>query len=216
MLIRDLPFTVNAMQEQVLVTCSAIYSTAGSTSPRGLVGAGTTADAIVSAGAETTAYGRIIDRLRQPIGAMYAGLVAGAWLHSTRGSTEADRKVTIGVKLQHGDSSGGGDMADYSTGSQQDDRVFFSSARSTDHVSWDATESTGELYAASHATYYDLRAAKRYIRVAVPVYKNRVTTESSGDEQARVGASVTFVAGDRIPQRVDTYSPFSTSTSTSL
>lgn len=214
-LLRDIPFTVNALEERILVTSSAIMTTAASTAAVGMLSAKTTADALVCAGAETTGFGRVIDRLRFPIGAHYNVAIAGAWLHSTRGSTEADRKLTIGVKLQHGDSSGGGDMADYSTGSQPADRTYFSTARSTEYQAWDATESTGEVYAMSTPGYYDLRGAKRYVRIAVPVFKNRVTTESSGDEQARVGGTLTFAAGDMLPQQaVDTTGPYSTTTST--
>jgi hypothetical protein len=213
-LVRDFPFTMNALQDTILVTCSAIMSTAGSTSPKGMLSVESTAGAAVSAGSETTAFGRIIDRTRFPIGARYQFAVVGSWLHSTRGSTEADRNLSIGVKIQHGDSSGGGDMADLSTGAQPATREYFSTARSTDHASWDATESTGEIYAASNPGVYDLRPAKRYIRVAVPVAKNRVTTESSGDEQARLGATITFLEGDVLPQIADVTGPYSSSTTT--
>ena len=214
MLVRDIPFTMNALNEVIFITCSAPMSTAGSTAGQGMLGVATTASAIASAGAETTAYGRVIDRLRQPVGTQYAAAAISSWLHSTRGSTEADAKLTIGVKLQHGDSSGGGDMADFSTGSQPAARNYFSSARSTTHLSWDATESTGEVYAMSNPGVYDIRSAKRYIRVAVPVEKNKVTTESSGFEQARLGAAITFLAGQNTPTAADTISPYSTSTST--
>lgn len=214
MLVRDIPFTVNALEETILVTCSALMTTAASTAAVGMLSNQTTADALVSAGAETTAFGRVVDRLRQPIGTRYSAAVVSGWLHSTRGSTEADAKLTIGVKLQHGDSSGGGDMADLSTGSQPSTRNYFSSARSTAHASWDGTESTGEIYAMSNPGVYDLRAAKRYVRVAVPVAKNRVTTESSGPEQARVGGSITFLAGQTLAQAQDVTGPYSTSTTT--
>ncbi len=214
-LVRDMPFVVRGLKDTIFVTCAAVYTSAASTAAVGLLSAETTAGALNSGTAETTAYGRVINRLRLPQGATkYDACVVGSWLHSTRGSTEADRKISIGVKLQHGDSSGGGDMADYSADNQPADKVYFSSARSTDHASWDASESTGELYAASNPGYYDLRAAKQYIRVAVPVFKNRVTTESSGDEQCRVGADIVFAAARNVPFRADTTSPYSTSTST--
>lgn len=211
-LIRDFPFVVSAMPDTLLATCSALYTT-GST---GVVTpiADTTADALITAAGETTGYGRVIDRLRFPLGTRYNVAVASAWIVSTRGSTEADRKLTVGVKLQHGDSSGGGDMADYSTGSQPATRQYFSTARSSDHASWDASESTGPVYAASNPGYYDLRGAKRYVRVAVPVRKNKVTTESSGDEQSRVGAAIAFAAGPLLPPPSDLTGPYSTSTST--
>ena len=211
-LLRDIPFTVKALTDTLVATCSQLVTT-GST---GVVTpiADSTADAIITAAGESTAFGRVIDRTRFPIGANYSYAVAGAVLHSSRGSTEADRKITIGVRVQHGDSSGGGDMADLSTGSDAETRQYFSTARSSDHASWDGSESTGELYAASNPAVYDLRAAKRYLRVAVPVLKNKVTTESSGDEQARLSATLTFLEGDKIPQRADSTGPYSTTTST--
>jgi hypothetical protein len=209
---RDIPFVVRAMPDTMLATCSALVTT-GST---GVVSpiTDTTADALLTPSAETTGFGRVIDRLRQPIGARYTAAVVGSYIHSSRGSTEADRKLTIGVKLQHGDSSAGGDMVDYSTANQPATRQYFSTARSTDAASWDGSESTGEIFAASNPGYYDLRAAKRYVRIAVPVFKNRVTTESSGDEQSRVGGDIAFMSADRLPQLLDTTGPYSTTTST--
>ena len=227
-LVRDFPFSMPAIQERLLATCSALVTT-GST---GVVTpiADTTADAVISTGtlgALTTVdrgkmfaagmasvNGRIIDRLRFPIGARYGGATVSAYIASTRGSTETDRKLGVGAKLQHGDSSGGGDLADYSTGCQPDDRQYFSTARTTDMLQWDGSESTGEVFAVSNPGYYDLRGAKRYLRVVARVGKDLVTTESSGDEQARVGATITFVAGDQLPQEMDTTGPYSSTTST--
>ena len=91
-------------------------------------------------------------------------------------------------------------MADYSTQNQPSNRTYFGTGRTSDMANWDATYSTGPLYAQSRSAAYDLRAAKRYVRVAVPVNKDRVTTESSGDEPARVGAALTFLAGHRLPE----------------
>lgn len=218
MLTRDIPFIVPAMPETLLATCSALYTT-GST---GVVTpiADTTADALIASAGETTGFGRVVDRTRFPLGTKYDGVVAQSWVTSTRGSTEADRKITIGCRLQHGDSSGGGDMADYPTTSTQSGvptqvvRQYFSTARTTDMLAWDATESSGALYAPSNPSFYDIRNAKRYVRVAVPVQKNRVTTESSGDEQSRVGASLAFVAGVTLAQKADTTGPFSGTTTT--
>jgi hypothetical protein len=209
-LLRDFPFTVHALKDTIFVT-----STAASTSPTGMLSVESTAGALAAGGGETTGFGRVVDRLRFPQGgAKYDVALVGAWLQSTRGSTEANRRLSIGARLQHGDSSGGGDMADYSTGSTPASRNYFSTARSTDHASWDATESTGEVVALANPGYYDIRAAKQFVRVAVTVGKNRVTTESSGDEQARVGADITFCVGDRLPQLADSEGPYSDSTST--
>lgn len=211
-LVRDIGITLQAMPDTLLATCSSLVTT-GST---GVVTpiADTTADALISAAGETTGSGRIIDRLSQPLGTIYDAAVVCATITSTRGSTEADRKLTIGASLFHGDSSGGGDMAEYSTGSRQSARQYFSTARSSEMQAWDASLSTGPVYAVSVPAYYDLRGAKRYVQVKVQALKNKVTTESSGDEQCRVGATITFMAGSRLPQRSDTTGAFSTSTST--
>src|SRR3990167_7544506 len=151
-LVRDFPFTLTAMEEHMLITCSAPYletTAAYTTGSVGLIGAKTTAGVLVSTGdignlstaankqvssggmLVATTFGKVIDRLRFPIAARYGAAVVSAWINSTRGSTEADRKLAVGVKLQHGDSSGGGDLADYTTGNQADDRMYFGSTLRT-------------------------------------------------------------------------------------
>lgn len=212
-LVRDFGMTLKAMADTVFVTCSAIVSTAASTGTnQGFV---TTADALAAATtAGTTGFGRTIDRLGAPLGALYNVAMPAAHYQATLGSTEADRQFQIGVRLQHGDSSGGGDMADYSTGFQQANRVYFGTGRTTDMLTWDGSLSTGSLFATTNPTYYDLRAAKRYIRTAMQIAKDRVTTESSGDERGHVSATLTMLAADVIPQVESPRSPFSTSTST--
>src|SRR3990167_6845348 len=162
-LVRDFPFPMVAMEDHRLGTCSAIYletTAAYTTGALGMTGSKTTVSAIITTGdlgglttdaknkivssggmAVATTQAKIIDRLRFPIGAHYGAAAVMAHLVSTRGTTEANAKVAIGVKLQHGDSSAGGDMADYSTGSQPDDRISFgSSVRTTDMLQWDASE----------------------------------------------------------------------------
>ena len=219
-LVRDLPFTVVGLEDHILVSCSDIMSTAGSTSAVGIRGTKTTVSAIITTGdigyittgsgtklvssggiAVVTTQCFIWNRLRYPlVGAKYEAVGVSAHLISTRGSTEAGRKLAIGVKLQHGDSSAGGDMADYSTANQPDDKVYFSSVRTCDMLNWDfSDESTGPVHL-SQSGLYDLRAAKQYIRLGVRVGKELVTTESSGDEQARVSGYMTFLAADALPQ----------------
>lgn len=214
-IVRDLSVTLRAMADQVFVTCSAILSTAGSTSPVNKFSA--TADAVVAptGGTYVTFNGNVIDRIGPPLGTLYMVAQPSVTLFSTRGSTEANRQIGLGLKMQHGDSSGGGDMADYATQAQPDDRTYFGTGRTTDMLNWDATLSTGVLNATSNPAYYDLRAAKRYIRVVGRVMKNGVTTETSGDELSRIGASITFIGGQQMPEPANTRtSPFSTSTST--
>ena len=87
--------------------------------------------------------------------------------------------------------------------------------RSSDHQAWSLSDrSTGVLYAASNPGYYDLRAAKRYLKVYSRVGINRVTTETTGEEGSRVGALITFLGADTVPFRPDTTSPYSSTTTT--
>jgi hypothetical protein len=195
--IRDLGLTVGSLEDTTaLFGGSTGTQTFGSTS-------------LASTAFSSGVSGRVIDRLTDlftkdvPVVAMPATII-----YSSRGSTATDRKLTLGVKLQHGDSSGGGDMADYSTQSQPDDQIYFSSARTTDMAYW----STGPLRAQSEPSYYDLRAAKRYIRAVHTVSKGTVTTESTGDEGARVSGVITFLGG--ATPKTDLKAVGSTSTST--
>lgn len=193
-IVRDIGFVIDSLNERSLITCSTGNQ----------VFAGSTANNLVSTGIAASANGRVIDRLAALLTARYTVAMPSTFLYASRGSTEANRELYLGVKLQHGDSSGGGDMADYSTGSQPSDRVFFGQARTTDFKSWDEGDrSTGAFYGASQPCYYDLRGAKRYIRAVHYAGKNRVTTESSGDEGARVGGVIAFLGGDQLPQPTD-------------
>lgn len=196
-IVRDLGIPMQAMVDTAIITCSTADQVIKST---GNVSAAVSAASL---------SGRIIDRLSDGLVSRYTVAQVGAYLWSSRGSTEADRLLTLGIKLQHGDSSGGGDMADYSTGSTPTDQTFFTTARSTEHTAW----STGPFYGQTAPGTYDLRAAKRYIRTVVSARKNKVTTESSGDEASHVGAFILFGGGDQVPQNAFTGAG-STSTST--
>jgi hypothetical protein len=215
-LVRDLGITIPAIEPALFATIPEYMSTAAaSTSP--VVDKGySTANYFQTSGGETTGYGRVIDRTAPPLGTLYNVVMPAVQWNSTRGSTEANRSFSVGVKLQHGDSSGGGDMADYSTANQPAVRQYFSTKRSTDGLNWEVGgRSTGPVFAVSNPAYYDLRAAKQYIRIGVLLNKNNVTTESSGDEHAHITGTLTFLAGASLPQVVDDpRSPFSSSTST--
>lgn len=196
-IIRDLGYTVQSLEE-----FAAIFGGSTGSQTFGSTGLATTSSA-------SGLNGRVIDRLSD-LFTKDVPLVAAPYtlLYSSRGSTEADRKLTLGVKLQHGDSSGGGDMADYTTGSTPEDKVYFTTARTTDMTAW----SSGLFRGQSNPAYYDLRAAKRYIRAVHYATKNRATTESSGDEGARVSGGIVFLGGNT--PKVDLEGAGSTSTST--
>ena len=218
-LLRDMPLTVIAMEERILITCSLPItpSTAGGV---GGTGISSTANSIVSSCSGTTGgfAGRIIDRRGDDLTSRYQVAIPQVMLQSTRGSTEANRQLKLGIQLLHGDSSGGGDMADLARvdgTTMPVTRTLFSTARTSEMAVWSTAESTGVIAGlGTLPAYYDLRSAKRFIQAVVFAVKNRVTTESSGDEGARVHATITFAAGDEAPQNVNASAAWSTSSST--
>jgi len=95
-----------------------------------------------------------------------------AW--STYGTTAANQLVSVQVKLQHGDSSGGGDMADYypaggtcSTSPSSGEtsylsplRNYFTTAQTSDFRNW----TTGAMKYSNNPFSISLEYAKRFIR----------------------------------------------------
>lgn len=194
-LTRDLGIIVEALEHRIIVTSSTanqILAATGNVSASG-----------------TAINGRVLDRLdTQYGGGILTKATIAATLWASRGSTEADRKLMLAVKLQHGDSSGGGGMADYSTGQQPTDKVFFTSAQTTPMANW----STGPFYG-EISGHYDVTAAKPYLRTVTTPTKNRVTTESSGDESFHLGSDIRFGGADEWPLPASTGAG-STTTST--
>jgi hypothetical protein len=205
---RDLVLGVQAQDDYIVVTCSTQQAVLQTTANQVQ---STFADFSTGRSAGTGINGRVIDRLNEPfITDRYYVAQPYAYLNSTHGSTEANRQLVINVKLQHGNSSAGGDMVDYNTGSAPSEVVLFTTAQTTPMLSW----STGPIKAMSAQCYYDLRAANRYIRTVVGTFKNRQTTESSGDESYHVGAGLALLGAYTAPQNPWT-SAGSSTTSTS-
>jgi len=160
----------------------------------------------VASGAAVT--GKVIDRLGLGANRIFEQAEAAVSCHTTAGSTGTDKKVTLSIKLQHGDSSGGGDMADYSTGYQSADQNFFTTAETTPLQNW----STGPL-AVAHQSWYNVIPAKRYIRAVGTVTKNGISTSTAAGSYDRffTDLHVRFGTADYNPPSLTT----STSTSTS-
>lgn len=156
--------------------------------------------------------GRVIDRLGLGRNRIYETAEPFIHSYSTVGSTASDQRVTLSIKLQHGDSSGGGDMADYSTGMQSQDANFRTTAESTAYQNW----STGTQFW-SHDSEYNVIAAKRYVR-AVGAWTRGGTTTSTAvgsvDTQY-VTLGIRFGHPDVADSQGGTLSSTSTSTSTS-
>lgn len=136
-------------------------------------------------------------------GVRYRVGTVAATMWSTVGSTAADKKITMSVKLQHGTSPSGGDMADYSTGFIPDARIFNTSDMTTPMSAW----STADFKAGGPLNAWDLRAAKRYIRaVLTPSINDQSTTTATGAGLVgsaawkRIAASVVLSAPDNFPE----------------
>ena len=152
--------------------------------------------------------GRVVDRLGLGGNRIYETCKPSINVYTTAGSTAADKKVTLAIKLQHGDSSGGGDMADYSTGMQNADQNFWTTAESTAYQNW----STGTQFL-SHESWYNVIPAKRYVRAVGTWTRGGTTTSTAAGSVDYMYASLgmRFGGGDIDPAATST----STSTSTS-
>ena len=119
--------------------------------------------------------GAIVDRLA--LGAAFTHAIpsfTGQYPGTT--STQGARYITLLTKMRHGDSSGGGDLADMSTGLIPDPMPFYTSqGESTDWKGW----STGlQRMQFSHKAY-PLMGAKRFLAPAVIVQRIGATTATA-------------------------------------
>lgn len=156
--------------------------------------------------------GRVIDRLGLGRNRIYESAEPFIHAYTTVGSTALDQKVTLSIKLQHGDSSGGGDMADYSTGMQSADAIFRTTAESTAYQNW----STGPQFW-GHDSEYNVIAAKRYVRpVGVWTRGGTTTSTASGSvDYQYVTLGVRFGHPDMADGQSGSLSSTNYSTSTS-
>lgn len=116
--------------------------------------------------------------------------------YSSVGSTAANAKVTLKTRLQHGDSSGGGDMADLAKPSASDGSKsvdYGLAAYTTAHQNW----STGIRRFASAPNSYDLNMAKRFIRAVgtLTVPGNTTSTAAGSADLFKVYMGVVFNEG---------------------
>lgn len=124
------------------------------------------------------------------------------------GSTFVGKAVSATVKLQHGDSSGGGDMADLALAGGGSPRVnnFYNTGLSTDYANW--TTGAVEVYAPSD--HYELGGAKRFIRAVGTLTKFSGATATEGTDTFKVKMGILFGEPTYAPPAVT-----STSSSTS-
>ena len=145
-----------------------------------------------------TFYGSIIDlqafRSRfthiQPV---IAGTLPG--VTSTAGAS----RVSLDVVVQSGNSSGGGDMANYSTEELPSSaQNYFSTAMSTSHPSW----STGTIRTQYSPEPITLLGTKRYVRVGGQVTRigNATSTAAANLWTGHLGVNL-LNAGEEGPTR---------------
>lgn len=143
---------------------------------------------------------KVVDRLA--LGQHYD--VCQPYLTAVGGETTSTslRKITIESQLQHGDSSGGGDMADYSTAEQPGSWAFGSTGgTTTDEVVW--TSGVQRIYSRPHE--YDIRGAKQYLRVQGIITGHAGTTSTTFAGAWNVTAGLAFRGGRFLPHSTTPY-----------
>jgi len=187
-MIKDIPKMVQALDSTTISYTS---------SPAGVVRSGC-----------SISSGRLIDRTK--LGRGYNACVPFV-IGSGNASTALDAKVSIGVHLYTGDSSGGGDLAEYSTHNRPDVAVFMSSAMTTEYTNW----TTGAKKVQSNSKVYDLRGASRYIALgATPTINFNATSTTAAGALLTISGGLAMVISDEDPQASDDADAYSTSTST--
>mgnify|MGYP001616127934 CR=1 FL=1 len=125
-----------------------------------------------------TFNGSIVDRLALGYNYTHAQPVLIGELPATT-STAGARFVSLSIKLRHGDSSGGGDLADLNTGLDADAVEHYTTqGESTD---W-KTFTTGLLRMQCSPKAYPLMGAKRFIAPAATVLRaGKATSTAAGN-----------------------------------
>ena len=109
------------------------------------------------------------------------------WLFGNLVSTAADKQISITMKLHHGDSSGGGDMAELLPPNTAVARTYFSTAQSTDSSNW----TTGVISLASNWTAFEISNCKRFIKPVANITRN-VAVSSSGQDTLTLAMGLDF------------------------
>lgn len=137
--------------------------------------------------------GDVIDRLefRQNYNAVLPFMVGVGY-----GTTFANKKVTQAIYLQHGDSSGGGDMATYSTDQNPRTLTFQTSAETTPMASW----TTGQQRFYTADSPYGALGLKRYVRaVGTQLIAGGNTTSTADTNVIKTVLGLCFLSPDESP-----------------
>lgn len=135
-------------------------------------------------------------------------------------STAGAKSFKLDCFLQHGDSSGGGDMAEVDTGLRVDQQVYFNTGElTTDYKVW----TTGTIRAQiSGYSYPYSTGLKRFIRAAAIITKLGLSTATTGANNVTASLAINALRADfEPPTRLSLADPsgskaplYSTSTAT--
>jgi len=142
-----------------------------------------------------TFNGSVIDRLALGQAFSHAQpFVFGEGLSNT-GSTGGQKRVLLDVFLKHGDSSGGGDLAEVDTGLRTAQQVNFSTAGTTGEY----TYTTGTIRVQHSANPYPLLGLKRWIAPAAIVERAGVVTSTAAGGLLTMSMGVNMLQCDEEP-----------------
>lgn len=111
-------------------------------------------------------------------------------------STAGARYRSVGVRLRHGDSSGGGDLADFSTGQidiPASVPFYTTQGESTDWKNW----TTGAIRLQASHTAYPLLGAKRFITAAGVITGPGLTTATAAANLVTAALGVSLIRADQ-------------------
>lgn len=109
-------------------------------------------------------------------------------------STAGARYRSVAVKLRHGDSSGGGDLADYSTGLIPSAVPFYTTqGESTDWKNF----TTGNVRLQAAQVAYPLLGAKRFITAAGTITGPGLTTATAAANLVTAALGVAMTRADQ-------------------
>lgn len=161
----------------------------------------------------TTYYGVVIDR--QALGTQFDAVDVSLSLQSTVGSTETGnstpRGISVAVWLQHGASSGGGDMAALSPPLTYANSNFYTTLDTTDMAKYSTGVVQGGITAVNT---FDLNGAYRFVRSAFSVTRTISTTCTDNIDGAYLANMLIFRGGQTFPTQAKAPLQASTSTTT--
>jgi len=139
--------------------------------------------------------GSIVDRLQLANSFSHAQpFLIGAGLSNT--STAGIKNAKIDVFMKHGDSSGGGDLAEVDTGLRVAQQNVHTTVLTTDEKSW----TTGSVRVSHSSNPYSLLGVKRYIAASAIVTRPGVTTATADANVLRCAVGLNMLqAGNEPP-----------------